>query len=106
MTTDEIRMVLDALRQLSGDASNAALWWLVAHYGAEVAGSLIVAGTLIGLGAVLLRVVRAVIGMNEWAEFGRETARALGGRGTEYSYREDKQKITAAILAAARETKK
>ena len=111
MNTQELQMILEALRQITGDAAGAAQWWIVAHYGAQyfstlmvfagvaaVAGSL--AWTVVKVSSIGIKEAEAKAAGQQWAQFGMKVARALGGEGSEYSYTRDEMRITAALMQA------
>ena len=74
MNIEELKLVLETIRQLSGDASTAAYW----YFGLEFAK--FVLGWLVGAGVVLvfLKTVAAANGVGADEAFMRECREALG----------------------------
>lgn len=74
MNIEELKLVLETIRQLSGDASTAAYW----YFGLEFAK--FVLGWLVGAGVVLvfLKTVAAANGVSADEAFMRECREALG----------------------------
>lgn len=97
MNTDELKMVLDLVATVSGDAKSVAIWYFIAKYGINLFANLIIAFCVIW-------VVKIVAGSftraSEWAEYGRSVARTWGGHGGEYIYDTDKIAIHKSIKAA------
>lgn len=75
MDAAELKMILDAISTVSGDASRAAVWWMALHYGTKIIG-FAVAGVVIVL--LARTVAGAVCGTSEWARLGVEVSRAWG----------------------------
>lgn len=103
MNTEEIRLVVDALRQLSGDASTAAIWWMVMRYGAELVVWLAGFGSVVGCVWML---VRAKVEGNRWADFGRKIAKAMGGRGDLDTFDRDQDIVWAKLAQAVMDKEK
>lgn len=106
MSTQELQMILDALQKISGDAAGAAQWWIVAHYGVSYfssalwfAGFTIVALTI---GRTIRYVVDTVASTEKWANFGMRVARGLGAEGKPGSYERDQDRLSAALVDAAK----
>jgi hypothetical protein len=100
MTTEELRMVIEAVRGLGEDARYVMLWWLIV----EVLKHLMVPASFVVIGAFALRGWRMFIGSQEWVAAARDVARAWGARDPDYStmYRADKEAMTRAIAAGQR----
>jgi hypothetical protein len=101
MNIEELKLVLDTVAAVTDDAKTVAIWYIVASYGLPF-----IANCLVGL--IFYGVVRLIVGAfassNEWAQHGKNVARAFGGEGSDYSYERDSKLIDKAI-AKAKETK-
>jgi hypothetical protein len=75
MNPEELKLILDTISTVSGNAGTAAIWWMALHYGSEVVKVALVAGGFI---AVSRLIINAVTWTSEWARLGREVARAWG----------------------------
>jgi len=111
MNTQELQMILDALRQISGDAAGAAQWWIVAHYGVSYLKAILWFMGLGGVALIVAHTVRCIVqgqlsrvqaehGGKQWAQFGMKVARSLGGMGSLNSFERDEAMITEALMAA------
>ena len=66
MNIEELKLVLETLRSLAGDASSAAIWWMALHYSFELLKVAAITGTI--LGSVFV-IVRAFVVMNTDDDF-------------------------------------
>jgi hypothetical protein len=103
MNEQELRMVLDALRSLSGDASTAAVWWMALHYGTRLFTVLIV---VVAVAWTLKTALAYMTGLSEWQEAGRSVSRAWGGGSGSFMFNEDKDAIDRAIKAGNKKQEK
>ena len=77
MNAEELKTILDAISTVSGNASNAAVWWIALHYGTKIVGMLAAATTVVWVATAIIRVVAAT---NAWSSLGAEVSRAWGAR--------------------------
>ena len=97
MTPEELKLILETIKTISGDASTAAVVWVSLHYGVDVLRMLIACITLF---SVIYVAVRFFVGMNEWAALGRSVAKAYKAEGGAYVYPSDEKAIAKAIQKA------
>lgn len=105
MNIEELKLVIDTLKTVSGDASSAASVWIYLHYSTEILKGVFATVAIIGVALVIAKTVNkslsATQSTNDWADAGRDVARAWGG--DNYSrhslYCKDDQAIAKAIAA-------
>jgi hypothetical protein len=103
MNTEELKMVLDALSKISGDAGGAAQWWLIAHYGSGILQGLFwVVGILGGIYMIVTVLAGAIQGADEWAAYGKHCARLFGGQGGTYPHESDRVRIAETLAELKR----
>lgn len=102
MNLEELKLVLETVKTVSGDASTVAIWWIAGKYVLSFITDLVLICTI---GVVVLKIAKAIAANNEWAEVGRQVSRAWGAGGGYSFWSEDRQAIDKAI-AAAKEQKK
>ena len=103
MSAEELKMILDAIASVSGNASNAAIWWMALHYGTQVIGHLLaaVSGT-----AIVISVARTLAGASEWARLGQQVAGAWGAASPFGRVMNDDRDAIGRAIAAAKEERK
>jgi hypothetical protein len=87
MNIEELKLVLDTIRQLSGDASTAAYW----YFGLEFAKFVIGGGVGAWLAFTIIKIVAKAAGIDQDEKFMRECRDALdtGMRG----YLDDDERV-------------
>ena len=100
MNIEELKLVLQTIQGISGDASSAAIVWMALHYGTQVLGVIATAGTLLG---GIYVVAQAFLGQSEWAELAKRVCSAYGCD-DDYTYAtaEQKRALRRAIEKAAK----
>jgi hypothetical protein len=61
MNAEELKMVLEAITTLSGNAGNAFEWWLIVHYGTKL---LALIAVLTGVGMAAFTIYKIVLLLN------------------------------------------
>lgn len=99
MNAEELKMVLDTINAVSGNASSAAVWWMALHYGTKITGILAAATTVVWIASAIIRAFAAT---NEWSSLGAEVSRAWGARTAMPGFvdGEDRRAMRRAIEAA------
>lgn len=101
MNIDELKIIIDLVREVSNDATSIAVWWIAGQYAFSLLKTLIICGTIF----IALRFVAQVISANmQWAEAARAVARVYGGEGGNVFYGTDQQALRKAALAGLKET--
>ena len=101
MTTEEIKMILDVLKGVTDGAATVAWVWIAASYGVTLIGWVL---SVFGVLAFTVIVARASMRNDEWAQAGRKVAKAHGGDGEPWFYRDsDVKAIEKAIQSATKE---
>ena len=98
MNIEELKLIIEAVNGVAGDAKTMLIWWFVLDFSKYLLG----AGTAIG---IIWIVLKFIISMGDWATLGRDVARAWGGDGGEFVYRADRTAIDKALRAAKEEKK-
>lgn len=97
---EELKLILETIKTISGDASTVAIWWVVLHYGVGILKVLATAGAVVG---VVYLVVRGFISTSDWANAGKSVSRAYGGSEATFGfYEKDAAAIAKAISAASK----
>jgi hypothetical protein len=98
MSTEELKMILEVLTRTTDTASNAAIWWMVLHYGSNLLTILTVIG---GLCIGVWLICRAAVTAGEWGQAARNVAKSWGGRGETYLYTADRDALNRAMRAGS-----
>lgn len=102
MNIQELQLVLDAVKTVSGDASEVAIWWIVGSYVLTFILNVVIVFAVV---LTITKIVKTLVGMNEWATIGKNLSRAWGGSGCDTVYSEDLSAIEE-ILSAGKGWKK
>ena len=102
MDINELKLVLETVAAVSGDAKAVAIWYFAAEYGFALVNGLIIGGSIYAVVRVIAKTLAAT---DEWGKFGRNAAKAWGGEGDTYSYSRDAKYLNAIIKAAPERTK-
>lgn len=94
---EELKLVLETIKTISGDASTVAIWWVVLHYVIGFLEVMAICGSMVG---GIYIIARACQNANEWAESARTISKAFGGRGGYMRFNEDEKAFEKAIQAA------
>lgn len=94
MDMEQLKLILATLRDITGDAGHAAVWWMAMHYGVKVLTMLLIAGVIITALVLLIRVVRA---SSDADRLCRELARKLGVESFDTWYAPDRKALLKAI---------
>lgn len=97
MNVDELKLVLETVAAVSGDAKTVAIWYFAAKYGFALLNVLAIGGAIY---ATVRIIVKAITSADEWGKFGRAAAKAWGGEGDVYSCSRDTKYLNAIIKAA------
>ena len=97
MNTEELKMILDLVATVSGDAKSVAIWYFVAKYAFTWVGSLIAATTFI---IVVSSIIKAISSSHEWSNHARLVSKAYGGDGGTFCYHSDEAAFQKAIKNA------
>lgn len=74
MSTEELKLIIDAIRQLGAEGKSAFVWWLVVDKVVPTLGWLLTWGSLL---LVVMRIVKTVWGTHDYARSDLEMARDL-----------------------------
>jgi len=88
MNIEELKLVLQTIQGISGDASTAAILWVALHYGSGIITGLLTAGTILGM---VYLVIKAIMANTEWANAVKEVCKAYGCN-DDYSFITTEQK--------------
>lgn len=97
MDINELKLVLETVAAVSGDAKAVAIWYFAAKYGFALLNGLVIGGAIY---AVVQIIAKTIASSDEWGKFGRSAAKAWGGEGDTYSYNRDAKYLNAIIKAA------
>ena len=97
MDIEQFKLMMEMLRGVSGDASNAAIWWMVLHYGSDFLRVLAVSGTVLGAAYFIVRAVRATQSADSLC---REFAQILGVPNFDTWYGPDRKNLRAELMVA------
>jgi hypothetical protein len=93
MDIEQLKLILETVQGITGDAKTAAIWWMALHYGLQILNHLLVAGVVI---TVAIIVARTVMHFEEDEKFIREMRDVLGF-GWGYLCSSDRAKTHAVI---------
>lgn len=101
MNTEELKMVLETINNLAGGATDAAIWWIILHYGGQL---LVHLSWVFMVGFIVLRLTQAISGTSEWSRAGRTVARSWGASNAMFGsmVSSDHDAIARAIAAASK----
>lgn len=77
MNIEELKLVLQTVQGIGGDARSAAIWWMALHYGTETIKYLSLMGTLLG---AVYGIRRVLVGDAEWRVLAQGILAAYGHR--------------------------
>lgn len=97
MNIEELKLILDTINTIAGGATDLALVWIVVHY---VLNFLTVPLAISCFGTAVYFVVKLLVATNEWAEIGKQVARAYGSDPSSFVYSTDRSAIERAIFAS------
>ena len=58
MNAEELKMILDAVSAVSGDAKSVLIWYFVGKFGVDLMSHLLIAGTIISVAWFMLKTIR------------------------------------------------
>lgn len=93
MNIEEMKLIIDAIKSLSGDATTALIWWMVFDLVKLTLMSSVVV-------AIVWLISKGIGSMSEWADAGKQVARAYGGEGSSYFYKTDRVAMDKAVKKA------
>lgn len=91
---EQLKLVLAALRDITGDAGHAALWWMAMHYGVKVLSMVLTAAVIVVVIVLLARYAR---GWCDADSLCRSLASRLGVADFDTWYAPDRKRLLAAI---------
>lgn len=97
MNIDELKLVLEAINQFTGQATTAGIWWAAMHYALPALTKII--GFLV-IGVVAIKLSRIAASTHEWANAGKRVSKAYGGSGYTVFYNSDETAINNAVALA------
>lgn len=103
MNTEELRLVLETISNIAGDAGTAAIVWMALHYGTKLLGMAVVVVPIV---LAVVFCARAISASMQWSAMGREVSKAWGGCASKYG--DPDATDTAALhraIAAAKDRK-
>lgn len=103
MSPDELKMVFETIKSVSGDASSAAIWWIALHYGVKLAMGVLIAATV---GVVAYMVIRLIANVNSGAREMTSLAAFLGVTDYDAWYGPDRRRMWAALTELKRQADK
>lgn len=93
MNIEELKLVIELVKSLSGDATSALIWWMVF----DLVKVALVCSFLL---AVVWMIAKIISTTSDWAEAGRHVSRAYGGNGGNSYYGSERAAIHMAIKKA------
>jgi hypothetical protein len=90
MQIEELKLVIETIKSLSGDATTAFIWWMVF----DIVKYTLFTAALITVTAIIARIISDT---REWAMAGRRVAKAYGASGHTMMYSSDEAAIEKAI---------
>lgn len=102
MNIDELKLIVDLVKELSGSATSLAVWWIAGHYTLSLLKVLIICGTIVFAIKLAMQLISANM---SWAEGARAVAKAYGAEGGTLFYSSDQQALRKAILQSLKGTK-
>ncbi len=94
---EELKLILETISKISGDASTVAIWWVALHYSTKILTSIIVFG---GVAVIVYIIAKAFQNTSEWSNLAKSIVKAHGGRGGYCVFHEDEAAAKKAIEAA------
>jgi hypothetical protein len=58
MDIEQLKLILETVQGITGDAKSAAIWWMALHYGLQILNHLLVAGVIITVVLLIVRTIR------------------------------------------------
>ena len=102
MNIEELKLVLETIRPLSGDASTAAYWYFGLEFVKFVLGWLVSAGVAL----TIIKIVAKASGIGADEEFMRECRDALGTGVRGYLHDDEREETQRVIRQLIQERKK
>jgi hypothetical protein len=102
MNIEELKLILDTIRSLSGDASTAAYW----YFGLEFVKFVLGCGVGAWLAFTIIKIVAKAAGIDQDEKFMRECRDALGTGVLGYLHDDERVATQQAIRKLIQESKK
>lgn len=68
MDLEQLRVTLDAIQAVGGDAKSVILWWLLGNFATQAIGWLILAGSLFAAYRIAMALIRSNCGAHAMAD--------------------------------------
>lgn len=94
---EELKLVLETIKTISGDASHVAIWWVILHYTIGLLKTLALCSAVVG---IVYLIVKGVSSTSDWASAGKSVAQAHGGNAGYFYEKSDQTAIQKAIAAS------
>jgi hypothetical protein len=104
MDIEQLKLILETVQGIAGDAKTTAIWWMALHYGLHILNQLLIAGVVITVAVI---VARTVMYYNDDEKFIKEIRDGMG-LGYGYLCQSDRVKTHNAIrkIVAAHKAEK
>lgn len=57
MDIEQLKLILETVQGIAGDAKTTAIWWMALHYGLHILNQLLVAGVVITVAVIVARTI-------------------------------------------------
>ena len=57
MDIEQLKLILETVQGIAGDAKTTAIWWMALHYGLHILNQLLIAGVVITVAVIVARTV-------------------------------------------------
>ena len=71
---EELKLILETISKISGDASTVAIWWVALHYSTKILTSIIVFG---GVAVIVYIIAKAFQNTSEWSNLAKSIVRLM-----------------------------
>jgi len=86
MNIDELKLIVDLVKELSGSTTSLAVWWIAGHYLSSILTTLIICTSV---AAALIYTAKLIASTSTWATRARTLSQLYGGRGDEFFCAQD-----------------
>lgn len=57
MDIEQLKLILETVQGIAGDAKTTAIWWMALHYGLYILNNLLVAGVIVTVAVIIARTI-------------------------------------------------